>query len=77
MTGHRRSTNARRRTAEEGWPLVVLMAVIGFGLIGYLVVGELVLAARPHPLHWAAGVVGGIVGYLAGWLWYRWRGDVL
>jgi hypothetical protein len=35
------------------------------------------LSQLPHPYHWASGLIGGVVGILVGWVWYRWRGDVL
>lgn len=57
-------------------PVVVYMWVIGLFLTFWLVGGEAVLGAKPHPLHWVAGVVGGVIGIPAGGLWYRWRGDV-
>jgi len=73
----RRPKKGRNRRREEGWPLVVYMWIAGLGLAGYLFVGELALRSRPHPLHWAVGLLGGAVGAGVGWLWYRWRGDVV
>ena len=68
---------SKQKTREEKeWPVVVYMWAFGLWLIGYLVVGETVFESRPHPIHWFAGLVGGILGIGIGWLWYRWRGDV-
>lgn len=55
---------------------MVFMWIFGLGLLGYLV-GRIALDAFPHPLHWTSGVVGAVIGYFVGWLWYRWRGDVI
>jgi hypothetical protein len=61
----------------DGWPLVVYLWAIGLGLFGYLVIGRFALSARPHPVHWLAGLVGAAAGVGVGWLWYRYRGDVV
>ncbi|MBN8655915.1 MAG: hypothetical protein J0M11_09270 [Anaerolineae bacterium] len=62
---------------EKEWPLVVYMWAIGLGLVGYLVIGEMVFEFKPHPIHWLSGIVGGILGIGLGWIWFRWRGDVI
>ena len=56
-------------------PAVVYLWAIGLAFLSY-VIGRVVLDGRPHPFHWLAGLIGGLVGILVGWLWYRWRGDV-
>lgn len=61
---------------KKEWPVVVYMWAFGLGLVGYLVIGEGIFEPRPHPIHWLAGVISGILGIGIGWLWYRWRGDV-
>lgn len=58
-------------------PFVVYVWAIGLGFFGYLIIGRFALAARPHPYHWAAGLLGIAVGVIVGWLWYRWRGDIV
>jgi len=68
--------SSRTRKAEHEWPAVVYLWMFALGILGYLVVGELVLMTRPHPLHWAAGIAGAALGGPVGWIWYRWRGDV-
>ena len=68
--------SSKKAEKREDWPVVVYLWAIGLGLVGYLVVGEAVFESRPHPIHWLAGLIGGIFGVSAGWLWYRWRGDV-
>jgi len=70
-------STAKRKKVRQEWPLVVYIWAMSLGLLGYLIVGRFVLASRPHPVHWAAGVVGVVLGVPVGWLWYRWRGDVL
>ena len=77
MTKHAGKTKSTKRAERREWPLVVYLWIIGLGFSGYLVVGRLLLAAQPHPIHWLAGLVGAILGVPIGWLWYRWRGDVL
>lgn len=58
-------------------PFVVYVWAMGLGFVGYLLVGRFALAGRPHPYHWAAGLLGIAAGVIVGWLWYRWRGDVV
>ena len=69
-------TKAMSRQRRE-WPVVVYFWAVGLGFAGYLVVGRLLLASQPHPIHWLSGLVGAAVGIPIGWLWYRWRGDVI
>ena len=75
----RRAAKAKGKSQihNREWPLVVYVWIIGLGFSGYLVVGRMLLAARPHPVHWAAGLAGAVLGIPIGWLWYRWRGDIL
>lgn len=61
---------------KQDAPVIVYMWAIGLGVLGYLVVGEAIFETRPHPIHWLAGLIGGLAGIPLGWLWYRWRGDV-
>lgn len=68
---------SKKAEKQKDWPVVVYMWTIGFGLVGYLVVGEAVFESRPHPIHWLSGIIAAILGVGIGWLWYRWRGDVL
>lgn len=60
---------------KKEWPVVVYVWMLGLTFIGY-VIGRIVMDAYPHPYHWASGLVGGAVGILAGWIWYRRRGDI-
>jgi len=62
---------------REETPLVVYLSAFVLGIVAYFVVGELVLGSRPHPVHWLAGLAGAVLGVPMGWLWYRWRGDVI
>lgn len=62
---------------KKEWPLVVYIWAVGLGLVGYAVVGEMALEPKPHPIHWLSGLIAGILGLGIGWLWCRWRGDVL
>jgi len=75
MGNRTKLAKAKEKSVKDGWPLVVYIWIIGLGLTGY-VVGRLVFAAQPHPLHWALGLMGAIAGGVVGWIWYRWRGDI-
>ncbi len=77
MSKRAKKGKARSGPARGEWPLVVYLWILGLGFAGYIFVGELVLRTRPHPFHWLAGLVGGAVGVPIGWLWYRWRGDII
>lgn len=35
---------------QKDWPVVVYMWAFGLGILGYLIVGEAVFEARPHPI---------------------------
>lgn len=60
---------------KREWPVVVYLWAFGWAILGYAI-GRAGLSALPHPYHWASGLVGGLIGILIGWLWYRWHGDV-
>lgn len=77
MGKYARPGSSKQKTAKQDWPAVVYLWMIGLGILGYLVVGEFMLMNRPHPLHWAAGLAGVALGVPVGWLWYRWRGDII
>ncbi len=57
-------------------PMVVWLWAMGLGFVSYLVT-RVALYTYPHPVHWASGVAGFVIGYAVGWLWYRWKGDVV
>ncbi len=69
-----RKSNVKK--TRKDWPLVIYIWILGLGLMSY-VVARIALGAYPHPIHWVSGVVGAVIGYFVGWLWYRWRGDVI
>lgn len=71
-----KSKKGSSKKTRQDTPVVVFIWIMGLGLLGYLV-GRIALDAFPHPIHWASGVLGAIIGYFVGWLWYRWRGDVI
>ena len=72
--------NERRKVGpskdREVTPAVVYLAAVGTALVAYFI-AEVALGAKPHPIHWAALVGGGLLGIPLGWLWYRWRGDII
>jgi hypothetical protein len=80
MSKIRVSRTAATATIENGKskesPIVVYFWAIGLALVSY-VVARIVLNAYPHPYHWGTGIAGGLAGIAIGWLWYRWRGDIL
>jgi hypothetical protein len=61
---------------KKEWPVVVYLWAFGLAISGYAL-ARVGLSGLPHPYHWASGLIGGVVGILVGWVWYRWRGDVL
>jgi hypothetical protein len=71
-----KSVLENKKKDRKETPMVVWMWTIGLGLMSYLV-ARFALYTSLHPLHWASGAAGAVLGYLVGWLWYKWRGDVL
>jgi hypothetical protein len=80
MSRMRVSKTASTAINEDGkrkeWPVVAYLWAVGLALMSYAV-ARAGLAVFPHPYHWVSGLVGGVGGILIGWIWYRWRGDVL
>ncbi len=76
MSKPTKSKKVSHKKARRDWPLVVYMWIVGLGFMSYLV-ARIALDAYPHPIHWVSGVVGAVIGYFVGWLWFRWRGDVI
>ena len=68
------STGEKEKKKE--WPVVVYLWTFGLAILGY-VVARVGLSGFPHPYHWMSGLIGGLAGIPLGWLWYRWRGDVI
>jgi hypothetical protein len=71
-----KSVQESRKKVQKETPLVVWLWMIGLGFLSYLV-ARIALYAYPHPIHWASGAVGAAIGFLVGWLWYHWKGDVV
>ena len=69
-------TKPIRTKEEKEWPVVVYMWAFGLTFISYLIAESGFRTTWPHPIHWLLALAGGILGIGAGWLWYRWRGDV-
>ena len=76
MSKHAKPAKGVTKPARKDWPLVVYVWIVGQGFMSYLT-ARIALDGQPHPLHWASGLVGAVVGYFVGWLWYRWRGDII
>ncbi len=72
----RRSVKPNATPTRREWPVVVYVWMISLGVAGYLI-ARVGLDAMPHPVHWTAGLIGAGIGYLAGWAWYRWQGDII
>ena len=70
------STSTGAGNKKKEWPVVVYLWAFGLAIVSYAV-ARVGLAAFPHPYHWASGLIGGALGILLGWVWYRWRGDVI
>jgi len=65
--------NETKKSKE--WPVVVYFWSFGLTILSYAF-ARAALDGQPHPYHWGAALIGGIVGIPLGWLWYRWRGDL-
>ena len=76
MSKPTKSKKVSTQKTRQDTPLVVFMWVVGLGLLSYIV-ARIALDAYPHPIHWAFGSIGAVLGYFVGWLWYRRRGDVI
>ncbi len=67
--------NALRNKKKNELPIVVFVWIIGLTFLGYLI-GRIVLDSYPHPYHWAVGLIGGVLGLVVGWIWYKLKGDI-
>jgi len=70
------STSTSEGKKSKEWPVVVYLWVFGLAILSYAA-ARIGLASLPHPYHWMTGLIGGVAGIFVGWVWYRWRGDVL
>ena len=70
------SSSTDEGTKRKEWPVVVYLWAFGLAILGYAA-ARVGLSTLPHPYHWASGLIGGVAGILIGWIWYRWRGDVI
>ncbi|NCP15961.1 hypothetical protein GW866_02820 [bacterium] len=71
-----KKTESKTPARSKEWPAVVYFGLIGGLLLGY-VIGRIALDVYPHPYHWASGLVGAVIGFVVGWIWYWRRGDVV
>jgi hypothetical protein len=53
--------------------LIVIYWAFGLGLLGYI--GSRFFVST-HPLHWASGAAGLLLGIIIGYVWFLKRGDV-
>lgn len=70
-----RRHSANQSATRKEWPAIVYMSAFGLAITFYAI-ARVILDGKPHPYHWLAALVGGLVGIVLGWLWFRWRGDV-
>lgn len=68
--------STKSKHTSEGMPFVVFVGLFGLGLLGY-VFSQMLLPAEAHPAHWLIALIGAALGGVLGWLWYRWRGDII
>jgi hypothetical protein len=76
MTKPSKLASIKSKSTSKGMPFVVLVGLVGFGLLGY-VVSQMFLPVEAHPSHWLIALIGAALGGVLGWLWYRWRGDII
>lgn len=69
-------SKSKGKVQKATTPVVVYFSAAGMGLLSYAV-ARVALDGYPHPLHWASMLGGAVVGYFLGWLWFRWRGDII
>lgn len=70
------SRSKRTRRSKDGLPLVALVG-LAFGLFAFYLAAEMILQGRPHLWHWGILLIGAVLGYGAGMLWYRRKGDIV
>lgn len=77
MTTHRKQRHTSRTHAQKAdsadADLLPLPALGGlaFGFLAFFLGAEVLLATRPHPLHWLAAAGGGALLYLVGLFYAR------
>lgn len=64
-----RRSQRKRTGSSDG---LELLTAAGAGFLAYFG-AEVLLAAQPHPLHWVAAIVVGLLGYSGGRLWLAWQ----
>ena len=69
-------THSRNKAKDDDLPLVVAVFIITGSLVGYLM-AEMVLAAQPHPFHWAVLALGGILGWFLGRVYFQFKVDIV
>ncbi len=76
MSKSTKLASANSKRTSGGVPFVVLVALVGLGLLGY-VLGQMFLPVEAYATHWLVALIGVVLGGVLGWLWYRWRGDII
>lgn len=76
MSNKYRIIKTKEKTVRKEWPAVTYLSTFGGALLGYAIT-RVALNTYPHPYHWAGGLLGAILGLGGGWLWFRFRGDIL
>jgi hypothetical protein len=71
-----KSHTADQPTKKKETPVVVYFWTFGLAILGYTL-SNIGLSGLPHAYHWTTGILGGIAGFGIGWIWYRWRGDII
>jgi len=67
---------ADRQKKKKEWPVIVYFWTFGLAILGYTL-ANIRLSGLPHAYHWTTGIIGGMAGFVIGWVWYRWRGDII
>ena len=76
MSKSTKFASTKSKSISSGIPFIVVVGIFGLSLVSY-VISQMVTAAEAHPSHLTVALIGAILGGLLGWLWYRWRGDII
>lgn len=66
----------KKAPKPDGPSLIVVLSVSAMAVVGYIV-GELALAPKPHPFHWSIALIGALLGWAGGRVYFNIKGDII